>query len=377
MAATKKAETQVDNRVSVAFAAIDKDYTDNIIEATETEVKGRGFWTWGEGNIYPDYLFSLYNDVTTLRTIINGIADYVVGEGVESATNIFLDPEDTVRNLAIDLGIYGGFALEVKRNAAGDVVAANHIPMKNLRCDKKGETWYYSEDWSKTYGRVNYIIYRAFKPFDKFYEDKDGVKKVIGTSIYVYKSGHGTIYPQPNYAGDGCLAAETERAINQYHLNSIMNGFSGSYIVNMNNGIPEDKIKEQIEADFGEKFTGFQNAGRPVLMFNRGKENEATIQRVETDDFGDKYGALAKNCKQELYSAFRAHPVLFGLPTQDTGFNDQDFKEAMKLFNKTVIMPIQKKICNAFDKIAGRQDTLTITPFAIDWDETDTKTEVQ
>ena len=144
----------------------------------------------------------------------------------------------------------------------------------------------------------------------------------------------------------------------------------------MNNGVPEDKIKEEVENNFTEKFTGFQNAGRPVLCWNRGKENETTIQRIETDDFGEKYAALAKNCKQELYSAFRSHPVIFGLPTQDTGFNDQDFKEAFKLFNKTVVLPIQKRICNVFDMISGKPDTLSIKPFAIDWDETETNTEV-
>ena len=59
--------------------------------------------------------------------------------------------------------------------------------------------------------------------------------------------------------------------------------------------------------------------------------------------------------------------MIFGLPTQDTGFNDQDFKEAFKLFNKTVILPIQKKICNAFDKILGAENAVIIEPFTIDW----------
>lgn len=368
---------QTVNKIAVSFAAIDKDYTDSIVSSEEKEVRGRGFWAWGEENKYPEYLFSLYNEVTTLRTIINGIADYVVGEGVECNSNLFFNVEDLVKDIAIDYGIYGGFALQIKRNLAGDVVSASYIDIKNIRSDKKGEYFWYSEDWSKSYGRVDSVVYRAFKPYEKFYVDeKTGEKKVIGTSILVFKTSHGTIYPKPSYAGDGCIAAETERAINEYHLNSIKNGFSGSYIINMNNGVPEDKIKEEVENNFTEKFTGFQNAGRPVLCWNRGKENETTIQRIETDDFGEKYAALAKNCKQELYSAFRSHPVIFGLPTQDTGFNDQDFKEAFKLFNKTVVLPIQKRICNVFDMISGKPDTLSIKPFAIDWDETETNTEV-
>ena len=130
---------QTVNKIAVSFAAIDKDYTDSIVSSEEKEVRGRGFWTWGEENKYPEYLFSLYNEVTTLRTIINGIADYVVGEGVECNSNIFFNVEDLVKDIAIDYGIYGGFALQIKRNLAGDVVSANYIDIKNIRSDKKGE----------------------------------------------------------------------------------------------------------------------------------------------------------------------------------------------------------------------------------------------
>lgn len=364
--------------VNVSFAALDPYVETNIIEPTEKPVNGKEFIAWGDGNKYPEYLFGLYQDVTSLRTICNGIADYIVGENViTNYPNIIKDEEDLIHKLGLDLAIYGGFALQVRRGADGDVKRIQYLNIKNVRSNKSNTRFYYSEDWNKSYGRVQYVDYPAFERDVKYIEDpKTKERLLIATSIYVYKSSHNMVYPSPLYAGDGCVAAETEKAIAQYHLNAINNGFAGSYIVNMCNGVPEDAQKKEIEENFREKFTGYKNAGRPVLVWSKSKDNKTTIEKVESEDFGDRYNALSKNSKQEIYSAFRAHPVIFGLPTQDTGFNDQDFKEAFKLFNKTVIQPMQKKICNSFDNILGVENAITIEPFQIDWtDDTDNNTE--
>lgn len=357
--------------VNVSFAAIDPYIETNIVEPTEKPVVGKEFIAWGDANKYPEYLWGLYSEVTSLRTICNGIADYVVGENV---TTMFPDKiddeEETVHKCALDLAIYGGFALQVRRGVDGNVKKVQYLNVKNVRSNKSNTRYYYSEDWTKSYGRLKYVDYPAFEPDVKYTEDPETKERLlIATSIYVYKSSHNMVYPSPLYAGDGCVAAETEKAIAQYHFNSISNGFAGNYIINMCNGVPADEQKKEIEENFREKFTGYKNAGRPVLVWSKSKDNMTTIQNIKSDDFGDKYSALQKNSKQEIYSAFRAHPVIFGLPTQDTGFNDQDFKEAFKLFNKTMIQPMQKKICNAFDKILGTDNAITIEPFNIDWSD--------
>lgn len=354
----------------MSFAAIDPYIETNIVEPTEKEVKGKDFISWGDGNDYPNYLFGLYTDVTTLRTICNGIADYVVGEGVVSTVMSQREAEELVHKCALDLAIYGGFALQIHRGLDGKIKKVIYLDIRNVRSNKDNTKYYYSEDWAHSFGRVKYLEYSAFDR-DTIYrtDEKTGEKKIIGTSIFVYKMSHNMVYPAPLYAGNGCWAAEIDKAVIQYHLNNISNGFSGSYIINMNSGKPEDKIKEEVEENFKEKFTGFKNAGRPVLSWNKDKDHATEIVKIQTEDFGDKYNSLAKASKQELYSAFRAHPILFGLPTQNLGFAEEPFSDAWKLFNKTVIRPFQRKICNAFDEIWGSVDTITIQPFEIDWEE--------
>ena len=39
---------------------------------------------------------------------------------------------------------------------------------------------------------------------------------------------------------------------------------------------------------------------------------------------------------------------------------------AFKLFNRTQIVPVQKRIADAFDRVCGEPGVLTITPFTLD-----------
>ena len=347
------------------FAAINPRYETNIVSAKETEVRGIDFITWGTDNRYPQYIWGLQNDVTLIRTIVNGIADYVCGEEIKfnyvpwqmRINDKGETIEDLVRSLGWDLAMYGGFAFNVIRNKMGGIAQICYLDFKNLRSDRNNEFFFYADDWDKTYGRVKYHKYPKFRT--------DG-KEV--SSIYYYKNSRNTTYPIPPIEGDAAVAAETEKGISEFHLNSIKNGFSANVIINFNNGQPTSEEQEEVERNLNEKFGGYQNAGRMMAAFNDTKDNSVTVEKISAEDFGERYSALSKSTKQEIYSAFRAHPQLFGLPTEGTGFNDMDYAEAFKIFNKTVILPMQKTIKRSLEYVLGIPEVIEIVPFAIDWD---------
>ena len=239
------------------------------------------------------------------------------------------------------------------RNRLGKVAEIYYLDFRNVRSDKKNENFFYSEDWGKSYGRVKYL------PYPKF-----NVDSTDASSVFYYKNIYNQVYPSPLYAAS-IKACEIEKSINEYHLNSINNAFMGSYIINFNNGKPTDQQKEELEENVNEKFGGYQNAGRIVMSFNDNKENETTITKIDSEDFGTKYESLAKRSRQEIFTAFRAIPVLFGLMTETTGFSEQEFNEAFKLYNRTQIKPVQDLICDAFNKIFSTENALEITPFTI------------
>lgn len=340
------------------FRAIDPVIECNIIQPIEEDSK-KGFILWGLNNDYPQYINSLYKDVATLRSIIEGTVDYVVGDGVSIDDMVFdvqvndkgETIEDLCRDLARDYLKYGGFAINVVRNKEGGIGGMYFLPLERLRFAEDHSEFYYAKDWEKSIGRVKYTVYPKF---DKTSKDAN--------SIFVYSNNSTDCYPSPKWAAS-VKSAEIERQVNEYHLNSILNGFSASYLISMNNGIPSQEQADEIEANILEKFSGSGNGGRIVINFANDKEHSAELSKLETEDAGEKYKSLVERTKNELFTAFRATPNLFGLPTA-TGFSNEEYMEAFKLYNRTVVKPIQKIIVRAIKAITG--NTVKIVPFTLE-----------
>lgn len=345
------------NSVAVAFSSLGSYIESRIVEATETKNRAHEYIEWGKGNTYPQYLLSLYKSVASLRSVINGSTDYVVGNAITSSVPLLMGAvnsegqtiTDIVACIAKDYYIYGGYALEIGRNALGEITSIRALDFSKLRTDKHNGAIYYSEDWGAY--RANYSVYPHYSP-----------KSKAETSVLYVKNTHYQTYPEPLYVAS-IKSCEVERAIDEYHLNAINNNFSASYIVNFNNGIPTEQEMREIERKFVDKFSGQQNAGRIAFSWNDSADNATTLQKLEQDNFADRYSALAKHSRQQIYTSFRANPNLFGIPTDNLGFSSEEYAEAFKLYNRTQIRPVQAMIVDSFDKIFQVKGAITIKPF--------------
>ena len=355
-------------KIQVAFAATNKEWDELIPQLVETD-SVKDYVLYGKDNQYPEYLYGLYNDVSTLKTIIEGIADYVIGnavkcniKGFETQINTKGDTlRELVRLCARDYLLYGGYAIQIIRNKVGDVRELYYMDFRYIRSSKKNDMFWYSEDFSKKYVRGNKtVVYPKFIP---------DARKVASSILYV-TNNKSTTYPIPRYSGS-IKAREMERAIDTYQLSSIENGFGGSYIINFLNGIPTDEVKAEIEKNVNEKFCGASNAGRVLINFANGKDNATTLQKLDTTDFGEKYKAAAERAKNQIFTAFRAIPTLFADLSATTGFNSQEFTESFKVFNRTVCKPIQQTICDSIDRIFGTDNSVSITTFSLEDDAED------
>ena len=346
------------NKYTMAFAAINKVMDRNIPHAREEVVGGKMYIQWGERNLFPDYLLSLYQSVTTLRGAVDSAINYTVGDDVTtSMLNGRMNTRgesvrDLVRKLSFDYWVFGGFALQVIRDNDGEVAELYHLPIYFLRWDKDAERFFYSEEWCK----YRYRMTERPKFVRDFTQNKD--------SVLMRKASHIGVYPAPCYAA-AIKACEVERSIDDYHLNSIENGFLGSYIFQFNNGEPTDELKREIEKNIQEKFSGSANAGRIMMLFNDNEETGLKIEKVEQPDFADRYNSLASHCRQQIFSSFHANPNLVGIPTENLGFNNEEYESAFKLFNRTMIQPVQDMIVDAFDNIFGVKGSVNIVPFSL------------
>lgn len=353
------------NKQKFVFRAIDPYVDVNITLPTESDSK-KGFITWGDNNDYPQYLDSLYKCVATLHSIIEGTVDFVCGEGVEmnGVINTKMETiDDLIRSVSRDYLKYGGFAINCVKTRDGGY-ALYYVPFERLRSNEDNTEFYYSKDWSKSYGRVKYTTYPTLNPV---YDES------ANSSIFYYSNNRTNTYPAPIWAA-AVVAAEIEKKVNDYHLNSITNGFSASYLVSLNNGIPDEEQADEIEEHIIEKFTGSGNGGRLVLNFANDKEHSAELTKLDTEDAGEKYKSLVERSKSEIFTAFRALPQLFGI-NLNTGFSTQEYEEAFRLYNRTAVKPIQNAICDVLDKLLGYKVTIKPFTFGGDTDEDKNKAE--
>ena len=348
--------------IPMVFSAIDKKIIESIPTLTQEEARGKDYVYYGTDNLYPEYLWNLYNDVSTLKTIIDGTADYICGDdvhcnipGMEVQVNRKGDTmRDLIKNLSKDYEIYGGCAYEVVRSKLGKPVELNYIDFRYLRTDRKNQSFYYSEEYAKKWVRSSNVLV-----YPKFIQDSDAV-----SSIVYIKNTTSTPYPIPRYSG-AIRACEIERHIDDFHLSGLQNGFSASYLINFASGIPTDEVKSEIEKNVNEKFCGTGNSGRILLNFAASKENLATVQKLDVQDFGDKYQAAAKRSREQIFTAMGAVPALFGLMSESTGFNSQEFSEAFALYNATTVKSIQRTLIDSLDKVFNIKGSVTIDTFTV------------
>ena len=359
---------------SFRFAAIDQYVETYVVSPKETVLTGKDMVQWGDGNAYPEYLLELYNSVPTLRSIINGNIDYIAGDDVtirpftqsleENVVNRSGDTiREQVREIAKDFEIYGGFALQVIRDLAGNIAEIYHLDMRFLRTNKEGDVFYYCENWNKR-GKKDTITYPAYMPIPNWDSLTDEQKNANASSVVYVKNVNTQVYPAPVYSA-AIKACEIERLIDDFHISDINNHFVSSAIINFNNGIPDSAIQAQTEEELNSKFAGASNGGRIMLSWNPNKESATDIVEFKVEDFGERYKALSEHSRQQIFTAFRANPNLFGIPTEGNGFANEQYEESFTLYNRTQIKPIQILITQTYDNIFGGEDVLEITPFSM------------
>lgn len=352
--------------ITTNFRTCDTSVEVNTIDNRERTNGRNNYVEWGTDNIYPQYIHDLRKSVPTLGSIITGCTDYIAGDDVICTSpslyhGRFVNrsrqtPQQLLREIADSIAEIGGAALHVISTADHTGIAEVYcLPLRYLRCDEDCERFNYSEKWEEKFARkANNIIYpKWIRGIDE------------GIVLLKYNGMHQT-YPAPVYEA-AVVDAETERRVADYHLNAIANGFAGSYMINFNNGNTlSETQKDEIERGVREKFAGNANAGRIGISFNQDVRNQTTFTKMDIDDWGTRYESLEKHARQQIYAAFRANPVLFGLPSENMGFNNSadEYEQSFRLFNRTFIRPIQNAIIDTLNDLYGGA-YWTINPFTI------------
>lgn len=322
-----------------------------------SEDKNRDWVEYGDDNDYYSYLIDLYTNSTTNHSIINGISNMIYGKGLD-ALNSSSKPNEyaamrsivsdsCLRKVVLDLKLLGEGSFQVLYQK-GEVKKAEHFPRQTLRAEKcnedgKIEAYYYHPNWKE--------VKRSDKPQRiAAFGCGNGNEPEIKI-IKKYVSGY-DYYCPVDYQG-GLAYAELESEVADYLINDVQNGFSGTKVVNFNNGVPDREKQMQIKSDVMHKLTGSRGE-KVIIAFNNNAESKTTVDDIPLNDAPQHYEYLSNECSAKLIVAHRVtSPLLLGIRTENNGLgsNADEIKTAALLFDNITIKPYQELICDALDDI--------------------------
>ena len=322
-----------------------------------SEDKNRDWVEYGDDNDYYSYLIELYTNSTTNHSIINGVSNMIYGKGLDALDSskkpneyaamrsIFSD--SCLRKVVLDLKLLGEGSFQVLYQK-GEVKKAEHFPRQTLRAEKMNdegqiEAYYYHPNWSK--------VKRSDKPQRiaafGFGNGNEPEIKIVKK----YVSGY-DYYCPPDYQG-GLAYAELESEVADYLINDVQNGFSGTKVVNFNNGVPDAEKQLQIKSDVMRKLTGARGE-KVVIAFNNNAESKTTVDDIPLNDAPQHYEYLSNECSAKLIVAHRVtSPLLLGIRTENNGLgsNADEIKTAALLFDNITIKPYQDLLTDCIDDI--------------------------
>jgi hypothetical protein len=332
-------------------------YTTPIIK----ESKRDNWVDFGEDNDYYTFLIDRYTNSTTNNAIINSISRLVYGRGLsavdasrkpnEYAQMMALFNQDCLRRIAFDRKMLGQFALQVHYNDKHDkILKAYHIPVNLIRaekCNEDGEIlgYYYSDNWEEV---------KKFPPkrFASFGTSKDKVE-ILFSKPYAVGMKY---YAYPDYQG-AVPYTMLEEEVADYLINEVQNGFSGTKVVNFNNGVPTEEQQNIISNKVMSKLTGSKGQ-KVIVAFNDNKESSTTVEDIPLNDAPDHYTYLSEECVRKIMLGHSVtSPLIFGIANA-SGFssNADELENSFILFNNMVIKPLQDELIDALDKILAFND---------------------
>jgi len=328
-------------------------YTSPVIQ----ENKKNDFIEYGSDNNYFQYLIDRYLYSATNGAIITGVANMIYGKGLDAldsnkkpneyAQMKSIIKDSDLKKIALERKLLGMAAMQVVMEKK-QVKQVLHFPMQTLRaekCNDKGqiEAWYYHNDWKNKKPTEQIRKIPAF-----------GFGNGNEVEIYVikpYVSGF-DYYSPIDYSG-ALPYALLEENIADYQINDCQNGFSGTKVINFNNGIPTEEMRDKLKREVLGKLTGARGE-KVIVAFNANAESKTTVEDLPLNDAPAHYEYLSKECFEKLIVGHRVtSPMLLGIRTGDGGLgnNADEIKTATLLFDNIVIKPYQLEIIEALDVI--------------------------
>lgn len=330
----------------------------NYVAPKLEENKSKNWVMYGRDNCFYQYIIDRNNGSVTNSAINKSYVGLIYGRGL-SATNASSNVEqwaqlaallkpNEIKKIISDFQLFGEASIQVVKTKDRKRVSGIYHIAKNLVIpeieDEEGNinAYYFSRDW-KCYQKI------GFERFPVFGTSNEEIEIYI---IKPYSAGC-NYFGKPDYFS-GLQYAEMEEEISNFCINSIRNGLSAGYIINVPDGqtmTPEEK--DQLERQIRKKLTQSDNASTFVLNF-ASKDAEITVIPFPVNEQQHKqWDFLTAESRQQIMTAHQVtSPMLFGIKdSTGLGNNADELDTAEAQLMKRVIHPKQQFILDAIEDI--------------------------
>jgi len=332
----------------------------------EFKPSGKSYILNGKNNSGYDYVIDRYKYSPTNSAILDSYYSYIYGRGLTANYTVNqagqmaiiqkLFSKDNVKKIVKDFSLFHEASFEIILGKTGNEIAEiNHLPKNKVvptEANEYGEipSYWYSYNWNdlRKYPAIEIAA---------FTQGTTEKKTIFVIKEYTINDFY---FARPSYYS-GLNYAELEEQISIYCINHIKNGLSAGYIINVNEGITDDEVKDAFERNVIRKFTGSENANKFILSFNSNKDSATTLEAVQVSDAHQQYEFLTEEARKQLLTAHKVvSGAILGIQTA-TGFSS-NADEIETAFNETmlnVIKPLQDTLTDGFEYVLG-QNNITL-----------------
>ena len=333
----------------------------NYVRPKVVENKSRGYVLNGHHNSFYQYIIDRNNGSPTNSSINKTYNSLIYGGGLTYKNGIYgvndwaklqtvLRPAD-IRKMVADFQVFGEFACQVIQTKGGDISSIRHIPKQMVvpsicNEDYEIDSYWYSRNWRK----LNQNVPEQFPAFG--YDANAPISIFVGSPYTV-----GDVYfATPDYLA-GMPYCEFEEELANLNINSIKNGLSAGYIINVPNGkslTPQEK--DDFERQVRNRLTRTPNASQFILSFN-GADVEITVTPLpQNSAIHKQWDWLSGEAKNQIMTAHRViSPSIIGLSTS-SGFSSvaEEMDMAERQMVKRVIQPKKDFMTESFEHIISQ-----------------------
>jgi hypothetical protein len=244
--------------------------------------------TWGKDNSYSKFLKRLYNEEGSPihRRSIDKKIRFIAGNGIQLSAEISIKRfEKEVKLIAKNYEIFNCYAIIVGYNRIGELSTFKAVNIEDLAFytnpDDNEKGFWISKDFKK-WNKDEYTP--EFYPiFDPQVRDRKSIYFYSDTEID-WKAPE---FPTPVYNNGIPWIRQNVKGGN-YHLDNLVSGFAGSFLINFPTGIPEPEEQDENFKDFMDNYTG-ETAQKVIMTYTEPEGEQPTISAIPTDGNDDKF----------------------------------------------------------------------------------------